>query len=137
TITGINCTDNTALHLGWSGDRTLRLDQYGNAAVMDPVPVFNTAAPARSLLVGQADSRGKMISLLEPLYNGNSLAADTRPLGTSRRLYVGGTPWADNNEVPNWFFVGDIFAVLGYSVELPDVERRAVTDYLRTRYGPG
>jgi hypothetical protein len=136
TVTGINCTENTALHLGWSGQETLRLDHYGNASFIEGVPAFNAASPSRSLIIGQSDSRGKRISLLELFCNCSHLAPDTRPLGTTRRLYVGGTPWADNNDVPNWFFVGDIFAVLVYSVEVSDAERSEVANYLRTRYGP-
>src|SRR3954467_4134185 len=35
-LTGISCTANTALHLGWSGERTLRLPPYGQETPLGP-----------------------------------------------------------------------------------------------------
>jgi hypothetical protein len=136
TLTGINCAGNTALHLGWSGERTLRLGQYGNDVVMDNVTRFNAAAPALSLLEGVSNGGGKRVSILELLYDRTSTAPDTRPLDRSGTVFVGGTPFVDNNPVPNWHFEGVVFAVLIYDAQLTTDELRDAADYLRNRYGP-
>ena len=136
TITGIGCAGNTALHLGWSGERTIRLGQYGNDADFDGVTAFNAAAPALSILEGRSDSSGKRVALLEPLFDSSRTGGDTRPLDRSGTLFVGGTPFVDNNPVPNWRFEGVIFAVLVYTVQVTPDEIRGAADYLRNRYGP-
>jgi len=135
-ITGIRCNDNTALHLGWSGERTLRLGQYGNDVTYDNVPAFNAAAPALSLLEGLSDSGGKRVALLEPLFDASPTSADARPLDRSGNVFVGGTPFVDNNSVPNWHFEGVIFAVLIYNVQMTPAQLQGAADYLRNRYGP-
>jgi hypothetical protein len=135
-VTGIRCTDNTALHLGWSGEDVLRLGQYGNDVVWDGTTRFNGAAPALSLLEGVSNGDGKRVSILELLYDTTATAPDTRPLDRSGSVFVGGTPFVDNNPVPNWHFEGVIFAVLIYNAQLTPDELRAAADYLRNRYGP-
>ncbi len=132
---GTGCTGNTALHLGWSGNETLRLGQYDNDVTV-PVHGFNAPSPLLSLLAGVSNSGGKAVGILEPVMNRRGDASDTRPLDRSGTLFVGGTPWADGNPVPDWRFEGDIFAVLVYSVEITADELRTAGDYLRTRYGP-
>jgi hypothetical protein len=79
---------------------------------------------------------GKAVGILELLQNRRRDATDVRPLAQSGTLFVGGTPWGDGNEVPDWHFEGDILALLVYSVEISDAELRAAGDDLRTRYGP-
>jgi hypothetical protein len=133
---GTGCTTNTALHLGWSGERTLRLGHYDNDAVIDDVPAFNAAAPALSILLGRLNVAGKTAALLEPLYDSSRMTADTRALDRSGTVFVGGTPWVDANAVPDWRFEGDIFAVLIYATEITDAQLQGAADYLRTRYGP-
>ena len=139
TITGINCAANTALHLGWNGNDSLRLDQYGagTEAVMGCVPTFYAPAPELSLLVGRSEARGLSIGLVERLAVASRTSDRTpSPMANTNRLFVGGTRWADNNPTPNWYFVGDIFAVLIYDVRLTDAERNDVIAYLRAKYGP-
>jgi hypothetical protein len=135
SLSGLDCTPNTTLHLGWSGMWTIRLGQYGNDVHFE-VQHFNPAAPALTLLVGRSDSRGKMLAFLEPFDNQHIVGSDTRLLERSGTLFVGGTPFVDSNPVADWHFEGDILALLVYRAELTEAEQATAANYLRTRYGP-
>lgn len=132
---GLSCAGNSALHLGWPGDTVIRLGHYSNDADM-VAPRFNSTNPAMSLIEGRLDSANKRVCLFEPGYNFCRAGSDARALGPSGLLFVGGTAWVDARSAPNWRFEGDIYAVLVYSVPLTETQMRAVTDYLRTKYGP-
>jgi hypothetical protein len=134
---GTGCESNTALHVGWSGERTIRLGQYDNDVIFDPAPAFNARSLTLSLFVAiSAPSGGKTIGLLEPSFNVANTATDTRLLTNSSRLFIGGTAWGERNSVPDWRFVGDIVSLLIYTKQLSTEELRTAEDYLRNLFGP-
>ena len=133
--TGIECGRNTALHVGWPGERTLRLGQYGNDVDLD-APSF---APGTISLIEATRGRGlKTIALLETTMNRAVVLEDPdrRLLHDTAQLLIGGTPFGIRRSQPNWQFDGDILAVLVYRKDLTVVERQQAQDYLRSRYGP-
>lgn len=133
---GINCETNSALHVGWSGERTLRLGQYGNDVTFDPTPPFGAGGTVSLVEAISAPGEGKTIAILEPTINVASTVADTTPLSNSNQLFLGGTPWGVGPSQPDWHFVGDILAVLVYQKHLVGSELRLAQDYLRNRFGP-
>jgi hypothetical protein len=52
-------------------------------------------------------------------------------------LLIGGTPFFTGGpDAPDWYFKGDIFALLIYNRELTLAERQQASDFLRNNYGP-
>lgn len=133
---GTGCQNNTALHVGWSGGRTMRLGQYGNDVTFDPDRGFSSQRPL-SLVMASANSTTKTIALFEPGTGTNTAAirATHGLLRETNTLFIGGTPWEYGASMPDWRFVGDIFAVLIYRGELPPAELKKAQDYLRNLYG--
>jgi len=131
---GVLCENDTALHVGWSGERTLRLGQYGDDVVVDPTSAFvpNTI----SLIEAWSSNNGKAVALLEPTFNLGTLAVSNTLLHGSHQLLVGGTPFGNGESQPDWHFVGDIVAILVYNTELSLEDRHSAETYLRDRYGP-
>jgi hypothetical protein len=144
---GTGCDNNSALHVGWSGQTTARLGQYGNDSVLDPVPAFDGNNLPISLFVARSGNIGKQVAVLERGFNFFNTEADTRLLASSGAVSLGGTLWIGRGggenppypyagNVPDWRFVGNIIAILMYSKELTPDELFLAQDYLRTRYGP-
>lgn len=132
---GTGCESNTALHLGWSGERTTRLGQYDNDVWLGEVPAYDSREGRQSLFVGMAGPATKTVALLEPRFNRAAFRPDTTLLRNSGALFVGGTPFPEY-ALPDWRFVGDIFALLIYTKELSPRELDRAQAYLRQRYGP-
>jgi hypothetical protein len=138
---GTGCTNNTALHLGWSGGTTLRLGQYGNDAVLDGTPAFDPANIVTSLIDGLFLLNGepdRRVELLDPVVMEAFTGGDATPLSNFGHLMVGGTGYTDQfgPGVPNWYFDGEIIALLVYTRALSLAEVQTAQDYLRTRFGP-
>jgi hypothetical protein len=138
---GTGCTNNTALHLGWSGGTTLRLGQYGNDAVLDEVPAFdgtNIVTSFNGGLFPFGSETNRRVELLDPVAMAASPGGDATPLSNFGRLMVGGTGYTDQfgPGVPNWYFDGEIIALLVYTRALPLNEVQVAEDYLRMRFGP-
>jgi hypothetical protein len=138
---GTSCTTNTALHVGWSGERTIRLGQYGEVGredvTFESAPAFNSNARTRSLFVAISGmGEGKTIALLEPDFNDGNTIMNLTPLERTSALFIGGTPFGTWPPGPDWHFEGDIFAVLIYSKVLNAAEMFEAQEYLRNRYGP-
>ena len=53
----LGCEENSALHLGWRGDRTIRFGQYGNDVDIQDVPPFDGDNPAIVLVTAQSDEQ--------------------------------------------------------------------------------
>jgi len=136
SLTGIDCPANSALHLGWEGERTARLGHYYNDSSLEEVPAFRRNNYPISFFVGRAGAIGKQVALLEPNFNVFNTVSDTRPLANSGTLFVGGTPWGSRTGVPDWRFVGDVLAVLVYMDELNPENLLMAEAYLRGKYGP-
>jgi hypothetical protein len=133
---GTGCAANSALHLGWAGETTARLGQYYNDSDLEAVPSFNSNSPPVSLFVARVGAMGKQVAVLEPGFNFFNTASDTQHLANSGSLFVGGTPWGTRVGVPDWRFVGDIFAVLVYFGEMDEGDMLMAQAYLRGKYGP-
>jgi hypothetical protein len=132
---GTGCDSDSALHLGWSGDDTLRLGQYDHDVVLAPVPTF-ASPPPLSLIFATSGPSGKRVGLLDPDVNRLAVSSEVLLLANSGRIFVGGTPFGQELAVPDWHFVGDVLALLVYTRELSLIEVQQATDYLRTHYGP-
>ena len=132
---GTGCDADSALHLGWSGDDTLRLGQYDHDVVLAPVPTFTTPAPL-SLIFASSGPSGKQVGLLERGTNSLQVVSEVLLLANSGRMFVGGTPFGQGMAVADWHFVGDILALLIYTRELSLLEVQQATGYLRNRFGP-
>jgi len=65
--------------------------------------------------------------------SGRTIRPDPGPLGSSGYLLIGGTPFFPGGpDAPDWYFSGDIFALLIYNRELTLAERQQqASDYLR------
>lgn len=133
---GTGCRSNSALHLGWSGGRTVRLGQYDNDAVMDNVPAFPGGVPPLSLFHGFSGPLLKTVGLLEPP-SANFVSAGGNPtlLSGSGQVMVGGTPFPVI-DCPDWSFDGQIVALLLYTRVLEEPLRLQAEAYLRGLYGP-
>ncbi|MBR0716883.1 hypothetical protein [Bradyrhizobium liaoningense] len=134
---GTGCTAGTVLHLGWAWDSMIRHSHYDfdvNSFVLLP-------AEGPVLIVAQSGPRGGMdVASLgaASAHTAFNSRPDPGPLIASNQLMVGGTPffYPDGPDVPDWFFTGDIFALLVYDRELTLAERQQASDYLRNNYGP-
>ena len=133
---GTGCTANTVLHLGWLWDSLIRHSHYDfdvNSFVLRP-------AEEPTLIVAQSGPRGGMdvaslgAASTHSAFNGRP---DPGPLSGSNLLLIGGTPFFEGGPAaPDWYFSGDIFALLIYNRELTLAERQQAADYLRNNYGP-
>ncbi|HSY47983.1 MAG TPA: hypothetical protein VLC46_04150 [Thermoanaerobaculia bacterium] len=133
---GTGCSSNSALHVGWSGERTLRLGQYDNDVVLDPSPPFT---PEIVLIEASRDIEPKTIALLDGASTNEAAVLADRDhhlLMNSGLLSIGGTQWTFDPSPPDWRFVGDILAVLVYRKQLSNEERQVAESYLRWIYGP-
>jgi len=133
---GTGCSSNSALHLGWSGGRTVRLGQYDNDAVLDNAPAFPGGTPPLSLFHGFSGPLTKTVALLE-LPSANFVSAGGNPtlLSGSGQVMVGGTPFPVI-DCPDWSFDGQIVALLLYTRVLEEPLRLQAEAYLRGLYGP-
>jgi hypothetical protein len=131
---GTGCAPDSALHLGWWGERTLKLGQYDHDVVLDSVPSYDQ--PPLSLIFASSGPSGLQVGLLDPTFNGLGASPEILSLSGSGRLFIGGTPWGQGNAVPNWRFTGDILALLVYTRQLTLREVQQATAYLRNRFGP-
>lgn len=61
---GIDCPANSAVHLGWVGEREVRLGHYYNDSTLNEVPAFRRNNYPISLVVGRAGAIGKQVALL-------------------------------------------------------------------------
>jgi len=137
TFHGTGCTANTVLHLGWVWDTKIRHGHYDfdvDSSALRPWP-----AEAPTLIVAQSGPRGMDVASLiaGTAHSGFNSRSDPGPLSRSGELLIGGTPFFEGGpDVPEWFFTGDIFALLIYNRELSLAERQQASDYLRNNYGP-
>jgi hypothetical protein len=131
---GTGCGRDSALHIGWSGPRTVRHGHYDDDAFAETRSV--TAGVA--LITGRFQSGALDIGLLDSVNNVFLTKAPALSLANSGAIFVGGTPFtgATGPSVPDWHFEGDIFAVLIYTGTMNDANRRRAESYLRNRYGP-
>ena len=135
TFGGTGCTANTVLHLGWQWDSVIRHGHYD----FDVDSFALRPAEEPTLIVAQSGPRGMDVASLSAAtahsaFNGRS---DPGPLSSSGLLLIGGTPFFEGGPAaPDWFFTGDIFALLIYNRELSLAERQQAADYLRNNYGP-
>jgi hypothetical protein len=133
---GTGCTANTVLHLGWWWDSTIRHSHYDFD--VDSFMLWPAEEPV--LVVAQSGPRGGMdVASLGALsiHSGRTSRPDPGPLSGSGFLLIGGTPFfTDGPAAPDWYFSGDIFALLIYNRELTLAERQQASDYLRNNYGP-
>jgi hypothetical protein len=133
--TGCNiggCEANSALHLGWQGDRTIRLGQYYNDLDLRDVPPFNSARPAVSLIIASSDTTGKFVSLDEPGFSREVRNGEGTPLRRGEPLRVGGS---DGRTPPDFLFGGNVFEIIIYNARLSVSHFNAVKNYLRRKYG--
>jgi hypothetical protein len=133
---GTGCTAGTVLHLGWLFDSVIRHSHYDfdvDSFVLRP-------AEEPTLIVAQSGPRGGMdVASLGAASSHTAFNSrtDPGPLSASNLLLVGGTPFFPGGPaVPDWFFTGDIFALLIYGRELSLAERQQASNYLRNNYGP-
>lgn len=130
------CTQNSALHLGWVGDRTVRFGQWANDVDLGDVPPFRSDRPVVSILAAYSDTATKCVSLDEP---GFSSVAPPRNDGSlllpgERSLFVGG---AARWRPPEYHFNGFIFEILILSVRLDHGRFNRKRRLLREKYGLG
>ena len=135
---GTGCTANTVFHLGWLLDSVIRHSHYDfdvDSFVLRP-------AEEPTLIVAQSGPRGGMDVASLGAASAHSAfhsRPDPGPLSgdASNQLLIGGTPFFGGGpDAPDWFFTGDIFALLIYNRELSLTEREQASDYLRNKYGP-
>lgn len=134
---GTGCTGGTVLHLGWFYDSLNYHGQYD----YDVESFVLRPSEQPVLIVAQSGPRGGLdVASLgaSSAHSAFNSRPDRGPLRASGQLMVGGTPFfgPDGPDVPDWFFTGDIFALLIYGRELSLAERAQASDYLRNSYGP-
>jgi len=126
------CDANSALHLGWQSDRTIRFGQYFNDLDLSDVPSFNSNRRVISLITATSDVSGKSVSLDE---SGFSRSASTREGTLLRRgepVRIGGS---DGRTPPDFLFSGNVFEILIYNARLSSSHFDRVKNYLRGKYG--
>jgi hypothetical protein len=135
---GTGCHSNSALHLGWSGGRTVRLGQYDNDVVIDRVPEFSEARSLPTLFSGSSTGTIEKVRYFDSEIYFMRTGASSSLLMDSGTLMVGGTAFtgAGGPGVPDWRFDGQIFAVLVYKQALTDALLVQAESYLRNRFGP-
>jgi hypothetical protein len=133
--TGCNiggCDANSALHIGWQGDRTVRLGQYYNDLDLRDVPPFNPARPAISLIIASSDASGKFVSLNEAGFSQEAHNREGTLLRQGDPLRVGGS---DGRNPPDFLFSGNIYEIMIFNARLSNTHFDAVKSYLRRKYG--
>jgi hypothetical protein len=134
---GTGCTANSVLHLGWTLDTLMRHGHYD----FDVTSLVARRVEEPVLVVAQSGPRGGLdvASLgVASAHSAFNSRPDPGPLRASGQLMIGGTQFfhPDGPDVPQWFFTGDIFALLIYGRELSLAERVQASDYIRNKYGP-
>jgi hypothetical protein len=147
--TGCNvggCDANSALHIGWLNERTIRFSQYYNDLDLT-VPALNPT-PARSLLVARAGASTKYVSLDEPGFSKSAEKRDSALLRPGGGIGLGGFlrldplrgrrpadyPFEDVPAAPGFRFEGNIFEVIVFNEALSDGLMDRVKSYLKAKY---
>jgi len=113
-ITG--CADNSALHLGWQGDRTIRFGQYYNDVDLPNVPAFNRDRAVISVITAYSDNTEKFVRLDEAGFSNSARKQDARLL----RPGAGRLNLAASNYPPDYRFGGSVLELIVCDYRLPD-----------------